>query len=74
MFLTVKELIELTGLTRPSAQIRWLRLNGLDVLVRADGRPIVSRAAVECKLGTSPRIAKPEEPDWGTLNVTSKTA
>lgn len=41
MFLTPDQLHELTGYTRKSAQVRWLRKNGVQHYVRADGRPSV---------------------------------
>jgi len=41
-WLTPTEIAELTGLIRPSAQVRALRAMGLTVLTRPDGTPIVS--------------------------------
>lgn len=46
MFLTAPELRELTGYQRPKAQIRWLQTNGVQHYVRADGKPVVPRAAI----------------------------
>lgn len=51
MFLTREELRELTGLSRPSAQIRWLRANGFEVLRRADGVPLILRDALTTRMG-----------------------
>lgn len=41
MFLTAKQLEDLTGLTQGAAQIRWLRKNGIEHTVRVDGKPRV---------------------------------
>ena len=57
MFLTPSELIDLTGRTRASAQVRWLSGNGLRFVCGADGRPRVLRAEVEGRL-LSKRKAK----------------
>lgn len=46
-FLSPEELVELTGLVQPAAQVRWLVRNGLRHFVRADGRPVVTRHALE---------------------------
>ncbi|MDH3645956.1 MAG: DUF4224 domain-containing protein [Gammaproteobacteria bacterium] len=47
IFLTADELGELTGYQRPALQRRWLAENGYSFDVRADGKPIVSRAHYE---------------------------
>jgi hypothetical protein len=64
LFLTVDELRELTGLTRASAQIRWLRENRWAFAVRADGRPVVSAAEaskhLETAAGRKPASAEPD--------------
>lgn len=41
MFLTSRQLADLTGLTQGAAQIRWLRKNGIEHTVRVDGKPRV---------------------------------
>lgn len=46
LFLTADELRELTGYTQGAAQIRWLRKNGIQHTVRADGKPRVIPAAL----------------------------
>lgn len=46
MFLTEDQLYELTGYTRKSAQVSWLRKNGIQHYVRADGRPSVPVTAL----------------------------
>lgn len=44
MFLTAAELVTLTGLRRPSAQIRWLRSRQVRHFVNAKNRPVVLRS------------------------------
>lgn len=44
MFLTADELVTLTGLRRPSAQIRWLRARRIRHYVNAVGHPVIVRA------------------------------
>lgn len=72
MFLTREELYELTGRSRPSAQIRWLRLNGFEVLQRADGQPLVLRVAIMNKMGitSGKRHRTTSEPNWSALDAT----
>jgi hypothetical protein len=67
MFLTAAELAELTGLTRHSAQIRWLRDRHWAHAIRADGRPVVSRKEAERQLETAAapkRRTGADEPDF----------
>ncbi len=47
MFLSVDELRELTGYKKSALQRRWLAENGYCFEVRADGKPVVSRAHYE---------------------------
>ena len=69
MFLTREEIEALTGRIRPSAQIRWLRQNGLESLRRADGLPLVLRSAVLRKLGDDiRRHCISTEPDWSVFS------
>ena len=44
MFLTAEELRDLTGYLKPALQRGWLASNGYSFDVRADDRPVVSRA------------------------------
>ncbi|PLX61147.1 DUF4224 domain-containing protein [Sedimenticola selenatireducens] len=67
MFLSKKELQELTGYQRPSAQIRWLSRNGYRSAVGADGCPKVLKRMVYAKLGPSTHQAIDEEPDFAAL-------
>lgn len=55
MFLTPEQLQELTGYVQSRAQIRWLVKNGVPHYVRADGRPVVTVAAIEARRRESPR-------------------
>lgn len=45
--LTPAQLVELTGYRQKSAQVRWLRENGVLHYVRADGHPNVPESALE---------------------------
>ncbi|MBL4821228.1 MAG: DUF4224 domain-containing protein [Gammaproteobacteria bacterium] len=67
--LTKAELEEITGRSKPTAQVKWLRQNGFTVLVRADGMPLVSRAHFEAKMGGYLAGSKPREfkPNFGAL-------
>lgn len=69
-FLTQDELQYLTGRERPSAQIRWLRANGFEVLRRADGMPIVLRESLVAKMNVSsvPRHGASKSPNWRHLD------
>lgn len=51
LFLTEEELAELTGRSRSDCQRRWLEKNGWIHTVNLNGRPVVSRAYVEKRLG-----------------------
>ena len=67
--LTTQEIIDITGRSKPSAQIRWLQRLGFTVLQRADGKPLISRAHFEFKMGgTSDRSkAQTYEPNFGAI-------
>ena len=61
------EVTELSGLKQPAAQIRWLRREGFQFRVAADGRPRVLRAAIVNALGgteAQPRQLRRVGPDW----------
>jgi Domain of unknown function (DUF4224) len=67
MFLTEPQLEELTGYRQWSAQRKWLIQAGIPHYRRRDGRPIVTRTAVE---GTvTPRLVQnPEDlPDFSAI-------
>lgn len=67
MFLSVEEIVRLTGKRRPSAQIRWLKDHSYRFTVNGLNEPIVAVAESHRKLvgGGSPQRQK--EPNWGAL-------
>ena len=69
IYLTIEELKEITGRVKASAQFRWLRSQGFTVLLRADGRPLVSRNHFEAMMGGQHYQTKAEvyEPDFSSL-------
>jgi len=73
MFLTTNELAELTGYSRPSCQIRWLRQNGWPFAVGGDQRPKVLQAVVRVRLGDNSQHAS-NEPTLRLCAPRKKTA
>jgi hypothetical protein len=69
MFLTPTDISQLTGYTRASAQIRWLRRNGWRFNVNALGEPVVATAEFNRHMvgGRAPA----QEPDFGAINGTA---
>lgn len=63
------EIQEITGRIKSSAQIRWFRMNGFTVLQRADGKPLISRAHFEIKMGGFLNRSKQKEytPNLGAI-------
>ena len=61
--LTAAEVTELTGKTRPSAQLRVLRHMAIGHRQRPDGSVVVLRSAVDGASGAS-RVTKRTEPNW----------
>lgn len=66
MLLTATEISEITGYTRPSAQIRWLKAHGWPFEIGASGRPVVLRSVAVARLGGSvenigPSLRLPDE-------------
>lgn len=51
MFLTAKEVADLTGYLKPSAQIKWLDAERYGFAVGGDGQPKVLREVVVARLG-----------------------
>lgn len=51
MFLTPKEVEQLTGYERPSAQIKWLTAEKFGFVIGGDGHPKVLREVVLSRLG-----------------------
>jgi hypothetical protein len=72
MFLTSAEIQTLTGLIRPSAQIRWLRKQGYRFTVNALGDPVIAIAEANRKLVGGTRTTS--KPNWEELNGPSKAA
>lgn len=64
--LTDPELSQLTGKTRPSAQLRALRFMAIDHKRRPDGSIVVLRSQVEapCGEGAGASPVKRTEPNW----------
>ena len=62
LLLSPDELIELTGLRRPSAQLRELRRRGWRFEASSNGLAVVSRAYAEARLGGQPAPAPKEGP------------
>ena len=69
MFLTPAELAELTGREKPSAQIRALERQGIAHVVNAAGRPVVTWAAVNARMGTSKAEPLPAVIDFAPLRL-----
>ena len=65
MFLSPRELHELTGYQKPALQRRWLVEHGYRFDVRADGRAVVLTAAIEQKLAG--RRTSGAGPDWSAV-------
>ena len=63
--LTNEEVAELTGLEQPAAQIKLLKKHGLNPIVRADGRPRLTWAALTAVIAGSKEQAW--EPDFSSL-------
>lgn len=57
--LSPADLAELTGLTQPAAQRRWLDRHGIAYTLRADGAPRTTWGAVEAALGVREALAEP---------------
>ncbi len=70
IYLTEEELIGITGLRRRRAQFNWLIKNGFKAIIRADGKPIVSRSHFESIMGGVNSAIKNlcvPEPDYEAL-------
>jgi len=68
MFLTDNELRQLTGLQRPSAQIRWLQDNGWKFTVNALGDPVVAIAEASRKLVGGDTKKRDAPPNWDAMH------
>lgn len=69
MFLTSTELAELTGYTVPAYQRRWLAKHGYPHEIAANGRPVVSRAYVDARLGGKIAATQKSVPNLAALKV-----
>jgi hypothetical protein len=69
VFLTAAELVDLTGLKRPTRQHAWLVAAGYPVQLDARGRPKVLRAVVEARLGATGATPK-AQPNFKALHGT----
>ncbi len=68
IYLTDKEIEEITGKHRYRAQVRALGRMGIRCRVRPDGRPIVSRMAFEKIMDGAVSTPEQTEPDFGVLH------
>lgn len=64
MFLTAKEIIELTGYKQKDKQINWLNSQGFSFLLRGDGGVVILRSHVEEVLGLSNSKRRAPQPDF----------
>lgn len=66
MFLSIDEVVELTGKRRHSLQAEILRTMGIEHKVRADGRVLVLRKYLEQEFGVKSSKKKEPvfEPNW----------
>ena len=67
MFLSKSELEELTGYSRFSAQIRWLKSRGYRYERNAAGRPIVSVLEYKQHAVSGQKTARNDSPDFTFL-------
>jgi hypothetical protein len=58
--LTPDQVFELTGYKRSGDQMRWLRDHGWVFVLNAAGRPVISRAYAERRLGGEQAVGVPE--------------
>ena len=70
ILLTSKELQEITGKVKPSAQARYLRALGFTFKLRPDGVPLVARSHFEALMGCQERQTQAQDfqPDFSTLS------
>jgi len=67
MYLSVEDIVRLTGKKRPTAQITWLKTNGYKFNVNGLNQPVVAVAEAMRK-GVGGSAARQEEPRWDALN------
>lgn len=71
MFLSDRELEELTGYRSSSAQTGWLRRHGWRFVLNRMGQPRVARAYCEARLGVK-NAEHSDEPNWEALSAKAK--
>jgi hypothetical protein len=67
MFLSNDEITDLTNRQRPAAQVRALRIMGIEHRIRPDGTVAILRAHVEHLLGYSADAKVVKEYEWGEV-------
>jgi hypothetical protein len=67
MLLAEKELCDLTGYVRPSAQVKWLQRNGWRFTVNALGKPAVAVAEFNRRMVGGSGTIKHQEPNWEAI-------
>ncbi len=67
LFLTHDELVELTDLKIPSAQIRWLKSHAYPFEIGASGKPKVLRSLLIQRLEQLAIPAKQSEPNFDAI-------
>jgi len=63
MFLSKKELEELTGFVRSAKQIEWLKANGWRFAEDSQRRPKVARSYFEARIGGAQSMPEPHAPE-----------
>lgn len=64
MVLSQEDIAALTGYSRPSAQVRWLRQHGWRFSVNALGKPAVAVAEFNRRMVGGSSTIKHQEPNW----------
>ena len=67
MFLSNHDIIALTNRQRPAAQVRALRVMGIEHRIRPDGTVAILRSHVEHLLGYSADAKVLKEYEWGEV-------
>ncbi len=67
MILAPSDLVDLTGYTRASAQIRWLRDHGWKFTVNGLDKPVVAQAEFNRHM-VGGKAAKVQEPNFEGIN------
>lgn len=70
VFLTGDELRDLTGFVKPSKQIQWLKQEGFEFRIAADGHPRLLRAHVFRLMGVVDSVARRRTtPDFSAMKA-----